>query len=32
MPMLPYAEATDLSFDDVEAAIARLEEWHAALT
>jgi broad specificity phosphatase PhoE len=32
MPMLPYAEATDLSRDDVEAAVARLEQWYAALT
>ena len=32
MPMLPYAEATDLSHDDVDAAVARLERWHASLT
>jgi broad specificity phosphatase PhoE len=32
MPMLPYAEVTRLRHDDVEAAVARLERWHAALT
>lgn len=32
MPMLPYAEATALRRRDVEAGVARLERWHAALT
>jgi 2,3-bisphosphoglycerate-dependent phosphoglycerate mutase len=32
MPMLPYAEATDLSRDEVESAVARLERWRVSLT